>query len=81
MRATHLSDQLTVSGIEVEVAGELLLGRVAGVATVPRTLFVGQEPVRHGVRNSGFLQRSGRGPKINGLHHCKSPMRNSRFMR
>jgi len=71
MRTTRLSHQLTVSGIEVKVTGELLLGRVAGIAAVPRTLFVGQEPVRHGVRDSELPQWSGSGPKIRSLHAAK----------
>src|SRR5271166_3712391 len=58
VRASHLSDQLAVSGIEVKVASELLLIGVARVATVPRTLFVGQEMGWHGVRNSEVLRRS-----------------------
>jgi len=40
MRAPHLSDQLAVSRIEVEVASKLLLVRVARVATVTRTPLV-----------------------------------------
>ena len=53
MRPSHLPDQFVVGGVEVEVAGELLLGGVAGVAAVTRALFVGQKAARHGVRNSG----------------------------
>jgi len=52
--AAHLPDQFAVGGIEVEVAGELLIVRIAGIAAVARTLVVRQETARHGVRNSGF---------------------------
>jgi hypothetical protein len=71
MRTSHLPDQFVVGGVEMEVPGELLLGGVAGVAAVPRALFVGQKAARHGVRNSGFLRGSGRGPNTRDLCRAK----------
>ena len=67
MRAAHLAEQFTIRGIEVEIAGELLLAGAAGVSAVSRALLVGEEAARHGVRNSGLLRRSGAGPRIKGL--------------
>ena len=69
--ATHLSGQIVICGVKVKVASELLFTWVAGVATVPRTLFIGQETARHGVRNSGHSQRSASGPKIRHLRLAK----------
>ncbi len=69
----HPADQLVVGGIKVEVAGELLLVRIAGIAAVSGQLFVGQETARHSVRNSGLSQGSGRGPKIRHLHAANIP--------
>jgi hypothetical protein len=71
VHTTHLPDPPAIGGVEVEVAGELLLAGVAGVAAVSRTLLVGQKAARHGVRNSGHLQGSGRGPWINDLPDAK----------
>ena len=63
--------QFAVDGIEVEMAGELLIVRIAGVAAVARTLVIGQETARHGVRNSGLSHRSGHGPRIRHLLSAK----------
>lgn len=79
--AAHLPDQFAVPrkssgfrcGVEVEVAGELFIVRIAGVAAVARTLVIGQETARHGVRNSGLLRQSGEGPKIRRLHAANIP--------
>ena len=71
MGASHSADQLAIGGVEVEVAGELLLIGIAGVAAVTGALLVGHETARHGVRNSGLLRQSGRGPKIRHLHAAK----------
>ena len=69
--AAHPADQVAVGGVEVEVAGELLLAGGAGVAAVARALVVGEEAARHGVRNSGLLRRSGVGPGISRLLPAK----------
>ena len=71
MCAAHLTDQVTISGIEVEIAGELLLAGAAGVSAISRALLVGEKTARHGVRNSGLLQWSGSGPRINSLPSAK----------
>ena len=73
MRTPHPTDQLAVGGIEMEVASELLLVGIAGVAAVSGKLFVGQKAARHRVRNSGLSQKSGRGPKIRHLHAANIP--------
>ena len=73
MRTPHPAHQLVIGGIEVEVASELLLVGIAGVAAVSGQLFVGQETARHGVRNSGLVRQSGRGPKISHLHAANIP--------
>jgi len=69
----HPADQLAISGIKVEVAGELLLVGVAGVSVVSGKLFVRQKTAGHGVRNSGLSHGSGRGPKLSDLHAAKIP--------
>ena len=79
VRAAHLTDQFTISGIEVEIAGELLPAEVAGVSAVSRALLVGEKTARHGVRNSGLLQWSGAGPRINGLFPTKLLRETSQF--
>ncbi len=73
VRAAHLPDQFAVSGVEVKVASALLLVGIAGVAAVARALLIGQETARHGVRNSGLLRQSGRGPRIKHLHAERMP--------
>ena len=72
MRTTHPADQFAVGSVEIKVAGELLFRWVAGVAAVPRALFVGEKAARHGVRNSGFLRGAERGPNTSDLHRAKS---------
>lgn len=71
MRSAHLPDQFTISGVEMEIAGELLVAGTAGVSAVPSALLVGEKAARHGVRNSGLLQRSGSGPRIKDLLPAK----------
>jgi hypothetical protein len=71
VRAAHRAHEFTVSGIEMEVPGELLLSGIASVAAVSSELFVGQKTARHGVRNSGLSQGSGHGPQISHLHAAK----------
>lgn len=73
VRAAHRAHEFTVSGVEMEVPGELLLIGVPDVAAVSGELFVGQKSARHGVRNSGLSQRSGRGPQIRHLNAAKLP--------
>jgi hypothetical protein len=73
MGAAHSVDQLAIGGVEMEMAGELLLIGIACVAAVSGQLFVGQETARHGVRNSGHSQGSGHGPKIRHLHSANIP--------
>ena len=73
MSTTHAADQLAVGGIEVEVAGELLLVGIAGLEAISGQLFIGQETARHGVRNFGHSQGSGHGPKISHLHAANIP--------
>jgi hypothetical protein len=69
--AAHRADEFKIHRVEVEMAGELLLARVADVAAVSRTLLVGQEAARHDVRNSQVSQRPGAGPKTKDLPFAK----------
>ena len=71
VRATHRAHDVTVSSVEMEVSGELLLIGIAGEAAVSGELFVGQETAWHGVRNSGLSQGSESGPRIRHLHAAK----------
>lgn len=78
VRAAHRAHEFTVSGVEMEVPGELLLIGVAGVAPVSGELFIGQETARHGVRTCTSVRAR---TKDQSLTCCKYPMRNSCFMR
>jgi hypothetical protein len=69
--AAHRADEFKIHRVEVEVAGELLLARVADVAAVARPLLVGQEAARHDVRNSQVSQGLDAGPKTKGLPFAK----------
>jgi hypothetical protein len=53
------SDDRTIGLVEVEVAVELLLGRLAGVAAVATALLVAQEAGRHRCGTRTFREGEG----------------------
>ena len=77
--AAQQGNDLAVGGIEMEMAGQLLLTRLSRVAAITLTLLVAEEAGRHGSHISGHLRGPGGIRKTNGLALAKHMRESASF--
>jgi hypothetical protein len=77
--AAQQGNDLAVGGIEMEMAGQLLLTWLSRIAAVAPALLVAEEAGRHGSHISGYLRGPGGVRKTNGLALAKHMRESASF--